>query len=68
MGSKMKNIHKKQLTVRVAPEIDDKLRDILYWNPGMTLNSFIEMTLKEVVSQFQDVQKRPATNVESSAD
>lgn len=54
---------KKTLSVRIDHEKIEKIRDIVYWNPGMSITSFIDMTLDEVVKKFHDVKARPVKNL-----
>ena len=59
----MKSTIKKALTVRVNPLLLHKIKNIVYWNPGMTMSGFVEMTLEEVTKQFEDVEDRPHENL-----
>ena len=51
---------KKQLAERIDSSVLEKCRDLVYWEPGLTFNQFIEKVLREALKQWNmPIKKRP---------
>ena len=51
---------KKQFSARIDEEILENAKDIVYWNPGLSLGQFVETALKEIALKYKAVKKRPS--------
>jgi uncharacterized protein (DUF4415 family) len=56
----MENGIKKQISIRIDQELLERMKDMVYWNPGWTLNDLIEITLRETIYSMERCEKRPS--------
>jgi hypothetical protein len=56
-------IKKKNVTIRIDPELLNKIKNIIYANHGWILNGFIEDTLREKVESMKQCDPRPEKNL-----
>jgi hypothetical protein len=56
---------KKQLSVRIDGEVLDRVRDLVYWNAGMSLSGLVESVLEATVNQFDNIPKRTDKNLKA---
>lgn len=47
-----------QLTVRIANDLMNRMRNIVYWSPDLSVNSFVETALSELVEKFEKDKSR----------
>jgi uncharacterized protein (DUF4415 family) len=59
----MENGIKKQISIRIDQELLERMKDMVYWNPGWTLNDLIEITLRETIYSMEKCEKRPQKNL-----
>ena len=53
-------MNKKQFSARIDEKVLEKTRDLVYWQPGLKFNKFLEDVLKAVLSQWGDkIKERP---------
>ena len=55
---------RKNITIRIDEEIIDKVKDIVYWEPGMSMSDLFEQSIKVMIKELQDkhgkkYEKRP---------
>jgi uncharacterized protein (DUF4415 family) len=50
---------KKSLNVKIDYDLLDKLRDIVYYTPGSTLNEFVEVAIQALIEGHAELRKRP---------
>lgn len=48
-----KEIMKKALCVRISEHVINKMRDVVYWTPGMTMSDFVEESVQSQVGQYE---------------
>jgi hypothetical protein len=59
----MENGIKKQISIRIDQELLERMKDMVYWHPGWTLNDLIEITLRETIYSMEKCEKRPQKNL-----
>lgn len=51
---------KKQITIRINEKLLDRIKDIVYYQYGLTLSNFIETTLDAALDGlYEDIPQRP---------
>jgi hypothetical protein len=49
--------NKKAFTIKVSESIIDRLRHVVYWSPGLTLNGLCELALERELEKWEQVHK-----------
>lgn len=44
---------KKKVTVQLGNETIERMRDIVYWTPGLTVNEFFEVAIEERIKRLE---------------
>jgi hypothetical protein len=44
---------RKHMALRMRESLIEKIRDIAYWTPGMTITSFVEEALMSHIGQYE---------------
>lgn len=42
-----------KLQVTMFPSINEKMRDVVYWTPGMTLSDFVQEALLSHIGEYE---------------
>lgn len=50
---------KENFQVRIPPKIAEKVRDIVYWTPGLTISSFTQDALRNHIGQYEQQRIAP---------
>jgi hypothetical protein len=50
---------KERCTLRLSRELMDKLRDAVYWTPGLTLGSLAEQALRSCIEEIEEGRGEP---------
>lgn len=47
------NVNKKNFSVSITPAVLDKIRDIVYWTPGLTVSGLVETCFINVANAME---------------
>lgn len=50
---------KERCTLRLSRDLMDKLRDAVYWTPGLTLGSLAEQALRSCLDEIEEGRGEP---------
>ena len=64
----MSNNSKTRLTVEIERELSEKIKNIVYYEPSLTVKSFIEISVEKQIEIYQEIHngtipKRPNRNL-----
>lgn len=49
---------KKSLNVKIDRILIERVRDIVYFTPGMTINDFVEIALIKIIPEYNNIPQR----------
>lgn len=44
---------RKNMCVRLPEHVINKLKDVVYWTPGMTISAFVEESVQSQIGQYE---------------
>jgi hypothetical protein len=56
---------KKKITVNIDEAVLNKVKDLVYWTPSLTLNGLIEMLLIRTIDEMGEANPRPNENLKT---
>lgn len=45
---------KQSVTVRLSTDLLERMRNLVYWTPGLTMNSLVEESLEESIKNLEE--------------
>ena len=58
-GRKKKIVDKSRLTVNMPVELIERVKNSVYWTPGITMSSLTELALQKAVDQLEKKNGEP---------
>lgn len=58
-SQKEEQTKKKRLTTHLPVDLQDRLRDAVYWTPGATLSGLVEEAIREKLDRMEDEREEP---------
>jgi predicted DNA-binding protein len=49
-----KRMKKQSVTVRLSTDLLERMRNLVYWTPGSTMNSLVEESLEESIKKLEE--------------
>lgn len=57
--NKKENTKKERVTVQISSDVIERIKDAVYWTPGLTLSSLAEEAFAQVVDDLESERKAP---------